>query len=249
MERMKSNRRFEFFVFLQNEDEHVMKNIEELNLITTNTEVKPNYSLENKETSIEVFFNDAGQVLIVGVVDNNYIYWASLTDSSDKEMNANIFDYISRGSVRKVSHLYQVIVAAGLSYEEIRRWVKICLRRKPDDPMSWLTPFEGNFCSTQIQHNGKFFARDIAGYMDENRKKCRFREAGGAYEKVLDYYLSVFNEDDGDDFYYVRIKNLIRIIESEEYLYGSENLQIRRKYIELRKKTESLYNRYMSAVR
>ena len=60
-----------------------MKNIEELNLITTNTEVKPNYSLENKETSIEVFFNDAGQVLIVGVVDNNYIYWASLTDSSD----------------------------------------------------------------------------------------------------------------------------------------------------------------------
>ena len=153
--------KFEFCGFLQNEDEHVMKNIEELNLITTNTEVKPNYSLENKETSIEVFFNDAGQVLIVGVVDNNYIYWASLTDSSDKEMNANIFDYISRGSVRKVSHLYQVIVAAGMSYEEIRRWVKICLRRKPDDPMSWLTPFEGNFCSTQIQHNGKFFARDI----------------------------------------------------------------------------------------
>ena len=113
--------KFEFCGFLQNEDEHVMKNIEELNLITINTEVKPNYSLENKETSIEVFFNDAGQVLIVGVVDNNYIYWASLTDSSDKEMNANIFDYISRGSVRKVSNLYQVIVAAGLSYEEIRR--------------------------------------------------------------------------------------------------------------------------------
>ena len=226
-----------------------MKNIEELNLITTNTEVKPSYSLENKETSIKVFFNNAGQVLIVGVVDNNYIYWASLTDSSDKEMNANIFDYISRGTIRKVSHLYQAIEAAGLSYEEIRRWIKICLRRKSDDPMSWLTPFGGNFCSTQIQHNGKFFARDIAGYMDANREKCRFREAGGDYEKVLDYYLSIFDEDDGNDFCYVSLQKLIHIIESEEYLYGSENPEIRRKYIELRKKAESLYNRYMTVVR
>lgn len=226
-----------------------MQNIEELNLITENIQVTPNYSFENSVTSIEVYFDNAGKVLIVGVIDNNYIYWASLTDSSDKVMNGAIFDYISRGKIRKVSHLYQAIAAAGLSFEEVKRWVKICLRRKPGDPMSWLTPFEANYGSTQIQHNGRFFAGDIAGYMDKDRKRCRFREAGGAYEKVLDYYLSIFDEDDGDALYYVRVKSLINLIEAEEYLYGSENPEIRRKYIELRKRAESFYNRYMSAVR
>lgn len=52
--------------------------------------------------------------------------------------------------------------------------------------------------------------------------------AGGAYEKV---------------------KQLINIIGSGEYLYGSENPEIRRKYIELREISEKPYNRYMSAVR
>ena len=53
----------------------IMQNIEELNLVTDKLTVEPNYSLENKMTCIEVYFNDAEQVLIVGVVDNNYIYW------------------------------------------------------------------------------------------------------------------------------------------------------------------------------
>lgn len=226
-----------------------MQNIEELNLITETNQSKPNYNLENIETSIEVYFDNTTKVLIVGVVDNNYIYWASLTDSSDKEMNANIFDYISQGKIRKAGHLYKAIAAAGLSFEEVKGWVKISLRRKPGDPMSWLTPFEANYSSTQIQHNGRFFAGNIAGYMDKERKKCRFREAGGAYEKVLDYYLSVMDEDDGDPQFYFKIKPLIGMLEAEDYLYGSENPEIRRKYIELRKRAESLYNRYMSAAR
>ena len=157
--------------------------------------------MENKETSIEVYFNDNGQVLIVGVVDNNYIYWASLTDSSDKEINSCIFDYISRGKIRKVSHLYQAIEAAGLSFQEVKRWVKISLKRKPGDEMAWLTPFRANYGSSQIQHNGRFFAGDIGSYMQGVQKKCKFREADGAYEKVLDYYLTVLKEDGGNERY------------------------------------------------
>ena len=76
-----------------------IQNIEEINLITDKLQVKPNYSLENKTTSIEVYFNDKGQVLIIGVVDNNYIYWGSLTDSNDKEINRDVFDYISQGQM------------------------------------------------------------------------------------------------------------------------------------------------------
>lgn len=226
-----------------------MQNIEELNLVTDKLAAKPNYSLENRETSIEVYFNDKNQVLIVGVVDNNYIYWASLTGSDDKEMNGYIFDYISRGKIRKVTQLYKAVESAGLRLEDVRRWVKICLTRKPGDPMSWLTPFRSNYTSSQIKNNGAFFAKDIAYYMTGTRGKCGLREAGGAYEKVLDYYLGLMNEDNGEANYYYQVKNVIDILESEDYLYGSENPEIRRKYIQLREYGEKLYNRHMRAGR
>lgn len=226
-----------------------IQNIEELNLITDILQVKPNYSLENITTSIEVYFNDKGQVLIIGVVDNNYIYWGSLTDSNDKEINRAIFDYISQGQIKKVCHFYKVVETAGFDYNEVKRWVKIRLTRKSGEPMYWITPFEGNYAASQVQHNGNFFARDIAGYMKSIHDKCRFREADGAYEKVLDYYLAVLKEDDGNPLYYFKVKNIFEIIQSESYLYGSESSAIREKYCEIVEKLEGLYNRYMSAAR
>ena len=83
-----------------------MKNIEELNLVNAKNQKQPNYSLEGKQTSIKVCFNDEGQVLIIGEVDNNYIHWASLTDSGDRETNRDIFNYISKGEFSKVTHSY-----------------------------------------------------------------------------------------------------------------------------------------------
>lgn len=226
-----------------------MQNIEEINLVTDKLAVKPNYDLDNRITYIEAYFNDEGQVLIVGVVDNNYIYWASLTDSSDVEMNGYIFDYISVGRVKKVCSLPKAAESVGLHYEGVKRWVKIRLTRKKEDDMAWNTPFGASFASSQRKHNGQFFAKQIAGYMTGIRAKCKLREAGGAYEKVLDYYLAVMNEDDGNSNYYYKVKNLIHIMESEDYLYGSENPEIRRKYIRLREFGEALYNRYMTAAR
>ena len=226
-----------------------MQNIEELNLVTDKLAVKPNYDFGNRVTYIEAYFNDKGQILIVGVVDNNYIYWASLTDSSDVEMNGYIFDYISVGRIKKTCSISKAVESVGLHYQEVKRWVKICLTRKAEDRMSWNTPFGASFVSSQVKHNGQFFAKHVAYYMTGIREKCRLREADGAYEQVLDYYLAVMNEDDGDSNYYFKVKNLINIMESEDYLYGSENPEIRRKYISLREYGEKLYNRYMSAAR
>lgn len=226
-----------------------MQNIEEINLVSKEVIIIPNYSLKNSLPWIDVYFNDQGQVLIVGVVDNNYIYWASLTKSDDRELNRSIFDYISRGKIRKVSHLHQALKVAGLDYGKVKRWVKISLKRKPDDPMYFFTPFDGNYGSAQMENNGKFFAKDISYYLTRVRAKCAFREAGGTYEKVLDHYLSVLSADNGDQRYYEKVKGLINIIEAEEYLYASGIPEIRSKYIELRELSEKLYNRYMSAVR
>lgn len=223
-----------------------IQNLEEINLLV---ETEPNYSLENKVTSIDVYFNDKEQVLIVGVVDNNYVYWVSLTDSSDRELNSCIFDYISKGKIRKAGHLSRAIQAAGLSWDEVRHWVKISLKRRTDDLNYWMTPFMGNYGSDQRQHNGNFFARDIACYVASVREKCKMREADGTYEKVLDSYRAVLNRDDGDSLFYIKVKGLEDILRAEEYLYGTENAEIRRKYIELRKSIEDLYNRYMTAVR
>lgn len=226
-----------------------MQNIEELNFVTDKLAVKPNYSLDNQRTCIDVYFNDKGQVLIVGEVDNNYIYWASLTSSGDREINGYIFDYISWGKIKKVTQFYKAVGAMGFSFEEVKRWVKIRLTRKSDDMMSWNTPFGASYSSGQMKYNGQFFAKNLSYYLTDVREKCRLREAGGAYEPVLDYYLNVMRQDDGEASYYVRVKKLINIIEAEDYLYGSENMEIRRKYIRLREMSESLYNRYMSAAR
>lgn len=228
-----------------------MRNIEDLNLVNAKNQKHPNYSLEGKQTSIKVCFNDGGQVLIIGEVDNNYIHWASLTDSDDRETNRDIFNYISKGKFLRVTHSYLALQEAGLTYEEVSKWLQIKLTRKPDCPMAWLTPFEGNYGASpsQLEHNGDFFARDISHYLNQVHKKCEFREAGGAYEKVLDYYLTILQDDGGEARYYEKVRKLEEILRKEDYLFASENPGVRQKYIACRQALSTLYNRYMTAVR
>ena len=42
-----------------------------------------------------------------------------------------------------------------------------------------------------LPHNGRFFATDISVHYKDIQRKCRFREAGGAYEQVWEFYLTV----------------------------------------------------------
>ena len=56
-----------------------------LNLVNQNTQVIPNYDLSGRETSISIYFNNDNDVIIVGEVDPNYIYWASTTKIYEKE--------------------------------------------------------------------------------------------------------------------------------------------------------------------
>lgn len=227
-----------------------MKKMETYNYVNDRSSVTPNYSLDGKQTAIDVYFNDNNEVLIVGFVDNNYIHWASLTKASDKELNEQIFNYISEGEIHKVTHLYQALKETGLEYGEVMKWLHIRLTRK-ERRLCWNTPFGHSYGdgTSQLPYNGRFFATDISVYYKDIQRKCRFREAGGAYEKVLDNYLRVLQDDEGDKCYYTRVKDLVDIIREEDYLMMSPTPEVRAKYLKLQEIISSLYNRYMTAVR
>lgn len=225
--------------------------MESYNYVKEHNRATPRYSMTGKETSIEVYFNDKEEVLIVGVVDNNYVHWVSFTNSEDRERNAQIFDYISKGEIIRVTQLYKALREIGLEYGEVKRWLHISLTRDTQHRMRWNTPFGYGYGDKpgQLENNGRFFAKDIAVYYKRVQQRCRLREAGGAYEKVLDNYLKVLKADEGRDDYYQRVKDLIEIIRQEDYLYASPDPVIRRKYTELMEIGDRLYNRFMSVAR
>ncbi len=94
-----------------------------------------------------------------------------------------------------------------------------------------------------------YFARDISIHFDDLLERCRFREAGGAYEAVLDYCLEELKRDGEDVYHYVQVEELIGILQQEHYLILSEREQIREKYFLFRKEAGRLYNQYQTAIR
>lgn len=223
--------------------------IQSLNLINKNTKVNPNYDLSNRRTHIELYFNTLNDLLIVGVVDNNYIYWASKTKVYEKEINEEIFNYIENKSFELVSNENSVFKSINISYEELKMWYKTSLVRTSEHNMAWMTPFGHCYGADQIENNGKYFANDVAGYLKDLLRKCKFREAGGSYIKILDYYLDILKKDDNNIYYYKEVEDLIKLLENENYLVVSDNEGIRQKYLLIKQISANLYNQYMSAIR
>lgn len=239
-----------------------MDDIESLNLVNQYTRVEPNYKLSGRETSIEIFLNDKDDIIIVGVVDSNYIYWASLTKTYDKEKNEKIFNHIAKGNFKEVSNLhlilksikfsYLILKSIKLSYEDvIKNWYQDRLIRVKEDGRIWKIPFrEGeHYSADQVEKNGYYFAASIASFLKDLQEKCKFREADGTYESVLDYCLNILNQDSQDEYYYRKVEPLIHIMEKEKYLLVSKNHKIKKKYIQIMERCSYLYGRYMTAVR
>ncbi len=86
-------------------------------------------------------------------------------------------------------------------------------------------------------------------YLDVLKKRCRFREANGTYEAVLDYCLEELSGDYGNALYYTQVEDLINMLRQEQYLVLSDQEQIREKYLLIAETASNLYNQYQSAIR
>ncbi len=223
----------------------------EYNLVNDQTMVKANYDLSKRETSIQILIDRNGNLIILGVVDNNYIYWASLTKTEDKHINEIIFNHLANDPYDKVSHSYQALRTKGIEYEDLKHWYQASLVRESKDNMVWKTPFGHYYGADQIENNGKYFANDVSRFLANLQERCEFRECNGEYIKVLEYYRDVLlhNQMDSDYMIYYKVKPLEEILRKEDYLRVSTNSEIRELYIQCIDVIGNLYNRYMSVAR
>lgn len=228
----------------------IMNNIQQLNLVNQRTQVTPNYDLSNAETSIKIYIHADKYLIVLGVVDNNYIYWASLTKVDSKDENEAIFNYISKGYINMVSTVLIVLRTINISMDELSTsfYCGLLKRKKPLDS-GWDTPFGFSYGNDSSINLGTCFAKDVDYYFLTLQKLCSYRECDRYYINILNKYYNYLKSGEDDFNHYVLAKPLIEILENEKYLVVSKNEQIRFKYIECMQQSSKLYNNYMSTVR
>jgi len=216
-----------------------------LNMVNQNPKVIPNYELNRERTSVDIYLNSNKDLFIIGVVDNNYIHWASLTKTNEREKNEAIFNYIANEPFTFVSSPNLKGVP---TYYNLKEYYRATLKRSSDKG-SWDTPFGVRFGKSEAKYHGNFFAGHVATFLHELQNYCYYREMGGACEIMLDSWIAMLEKGKSDWDCYRRIEPLPKMIEKESYLRVSESETIRKKYLLLCEKLSAAYCRYMDVAR
>ena len=69
--------------------------IAEYNLLTEENASIPKYVPNPAHRINRVYYTDRDEVIIVGIADNNFIFWLSVTGRDDRATNKKIFDHIT----------------------------------------------------------------------------------------------------------------------------------------------------------
>ena len=223
-----------------------MHEIEQYNMVKISNAANPRYDISSVETYITLYFNNFGDVIIIGNVDNNYIYWLSVTKTEDMELNEQIFNHVANDCVINVAHEYKVLKQANIKYDELKDYYSVRLTRVHTHNMAWKTPFGHYYGKDNVEKNGYFFARDIKGFVDSVHVRCELREAGGRYEAVLEEYETMLSAADTYDY---RVRTLDELLKAESYLTISLNENVRKSYKKCCEMCSNLYNAYMTAAR
>ncbi|MBT2756909.1 hypothetical protein J7E71_13245 [Mesobacillus foraminis] len=219
-----------------------LQNLQNLNRITPDNSLVPNYNLDNKEHSLELFISHNKEVCIIGKLDNNYICWCSLTTVEEYDTNSAIFEYLAYHPVKMVSNKYN---ALGSRYREVESWHRLPItKRKLRNEDFYYSP-----ANSAHFKEGKFFAREIHTFYRQEKLKCEYRLLGQLYVPILQTYKRALMEDGKNASYYLKMKPIIQIIEVEGYLKLCPDPDVRQLYLDCLEAGKSLYNRYMSEVR
>ena len=120
---------------------------------------------------------------------------------------------------------------------EITRKLKDCYRRRivisGDDVK---TPFDHGYAKQQPEYWGRFIAGDICSYYKRLKDLCLERELDGRYLEFIKVYLKKLERETTSDPVkdYESKKILMDLIRSEDYLYLSDNKDIRDTYIRIK---------------
>lgn len=220
--------------------------MEKYNFVNESNYIVPNYDISGRKPFITLYFNNDGDMITVGNVDNNYIYWLSITSTEDLFYNEHIFNYAASGKIKGVTNLYKALELAGISHKELKEYYAAQIKPAAAEGMLWDTPFGHFYGKDNVCQHGMFFARSVKGFLKSLHNKCSVREAGGMYERVLESYveeLKTLKE------YNYRVRIIDELLKSEAYLCLSENENVRKLYGRCCDLCGGLYNAYMTAVR
>lgn len=168
------------------------------------------------------FYGNDNDVIIVGVADNCYIYWFSVTKMDDDESNRMILEWLNICVPTKFGHGYIAAKKTKYTYEQIR-----------------------NFYCAEIRN-----ADDIIEQKKLAAEKSRTLNCEGDLLQKLRSYRKKLSSSTGDPRKdYAKHKNLIRKIESQSYLRGSDDPKVRELYNEVDSLCSHIYNSYMTEVR
>jgi hypothetical protein len=218
-----------------------------MNLVREVGIIEPRYAQDlSHRRVIDFIYLPEDRVMLLGSMDGQYPYWVSVTDISDTRTNEDILNRILFDDFNEFAGTFS---SPGLSVSVNDRY-----RRRysvTDGIIS--TPFEYGMSSESGQRKywGKMISQGILSHYRQMKELCRYRELDGRYLSFLEDYLAQIKERTSKD----DVKNyedkqmLIKLIQSEDYLYLSEDPDIRNTYIKIRNEIGKIYNRYMSIVR
>lgn len=196
--------------------------IQKYNCVTPENAAEPKYTPNPADRKVQVYYTDKGQVIIVGVADNNFIYWLSVTRMDDLSTNRAIFVEITANEPKLYGHLYLALQKTKYTFEAV----------------------QGMYCAVLRQ------AEMIVPHFEETKRLCQMREVRGKYIEILRCYLDMLGATTGDARKdYAQHRELIKLIQSEKYLRLSDNGTVRQLYQQLERRCDRIYQDYMTDAR
>ena len=196
--------------------------IRKYNCVTPENAASPKYTPNPADRKVQVYYTGRNQVIIVGVADNNFIYWLSVTNMDDLSTNRAIFAEITTQEPKLYGHLYLALQKTKYSYEAVNGMYSAELRQ----------------------------AEMIVPHCEETKKLCQMREVRGKYIEIMRCYLDMLSATTGDARAdYAQHAVLIKLIKSEKYLRLSDNDSVRQLYQQLEARCYRIYQDYMTEAR
>lgn len=205
----------------------------------------PAYDTTKMEKSINLYFNNEGDVIIEGKV-GNYTFWLSVTKTEDMELNEEIFNHIANEEHEYVTQFRTALAAKNIAPGDLVNYYEVHLKRSKVEGMEWETPFGHFYGTKQIQRNGWFFARNVKSFVEETNKQCELRECDGKYVQVLEEYARLLRNATEYDY---TVQALEKLLKAEGYLCLSRRDKVRTLYLECCTKCGELYGQYMTQAR
>lgn len=228
----------------QKHDREQRRGIHDLNQVARFDLATPGYPQDlSTRRVIEFAYLPGDEVLILGSMDGQYPFWVSQTSVHDVETNTAIADAVLFDDFSTFTNRFTKLGA--LTRNRYQRRFNL-------SGTSINTPFDYGFSSEpdQIKYWGRFMAQGISSHYLRIKELCAYRELDGRYLGFLKSYLAMLQNQTGDAVKdYESKRRLIELLEAEDYLYASDNADIRHAYVMVREEISSLYNAYMSIVR